>query len=158
MFTFNRAEGIMGRRQVDRDSIEYNRALLAIVDGKFPDGGVTIPLSTITGLSMEALRDRAGCAAKGYPPEPLPVGTGLDDDDRARIGVRFARRDDPEFRDWVQGTSGTPRKDPDREDARVRRERVTQADGSSRLISIAIDPDRRHPPHHGDLLGHETQA
>ena len=73
---------------------------------------------------------------------PLPPGAGLDDDDRERLGVRYARLADPCVRAWLQTVNNGDRKHPDWEDARVARQRVTRADGTTRLISVAIGPKR----------------
>lgn len=129
-------------RKVDLESREVNIALWHICRGKYDVGGVTRALSMLTGLSEESIRGRVADTEYGYRPEPIPKGSGLTSDDMKYLGRNYGRIKDPAVREFLQGLNGTQRRDPDHEDARVKRQRVTRADGTTKLISLAIDPSK----------------
>lgn len=126
----------------DPESRRYNQALHRIVRGKYDIGGVCHELSVITGLSPETIRARVNTVEWEAPPEPLEPGTGMTSDDLKYFNARYGRSADPTVREFLQGINGGRRKDPDHENARVSRRRITRADGSTKLISEAIDPLR----------------
>lgn len=133
-----------GRKSLNADpeSRRYNQALHRLVRGKYDIGGVCHELSVITGLSPEAIRSRVNEVEYDAPPEPLEPGTGMTGDDLKYFNARYGRIDNPEVREFLQKLNGGQRKDPDHEDRRVARQRIRRADGTTKLISIAIDPSR----------------
>lgn len=117
--------------KADPEARRFNEALWRIVNGKPDIGGLTHELSVLTGLSMDTIRDRI--ADIEYAPEPLEPGTGLTNDDWKYFGKNYKNHKSAEVRDFYQKITGGQRRHPDREDARVSRQRI-----NGRLISLAI--------------------
>lgn len=130
------------RRRVDQSSREFNISLWRIATGKYGPGGVTSELATLTGMKRETIRTRVDQAGRDYPPGPVARGSHDTVNDcayRDAISLDIAS---PATREFLQDLNSASRKRPDFEDARVSRERVVRADGTVKLISLAIDLPR----------------
>lgn len=130
------------RRRVDQSSREFNISLWRIATGKYGPGGVTTELATVTGIPAGSISARVKECGRDYPPGPLVLGCYDTLDDCKYRDAIYHDSASPEARDFFGGISSSSRKRPGAEDARVGRERVTLADGTVKLISIAIDPNR----------------
>lgn len=119
-------------RTVDLASRRFNEALWRIINGKCHVGGITHELAAITGLSPEAIRRRVDDIE--YEPAPLDPQEGLTSNDLKYLMKVYKHSDNPVVRDFFRGLSGGQRKDPNHENARVKRQRI-----GNKLISLADD-------------------